>query len=148
MSAEMTLKAAERPVRTKSRKSVPLCLGACFMITALMTGLVGLRLYSLSLEYRLARIQQEIVSREDTQNRLEKELARLVSPSRVFARATNDLGMQGAPRVAVVRVNTTGHEPVLAMERRGGGFKTDTNREGSMIEGIMNLLTRKASARQ
>jgi hypothetical protein len=113
----------------------------------LLTGLVGLRLYSLSLEYRLAHLQQQLVSKEDTQDSLEKELARLVSPSRVFAKATNDLGMKSAPRVAVVRIESRS-EPMLA---KG---KNDTNREGaseneaSMVGRIMNLLTRKASARQ
>lgn len=144
MSSEMILQTVQH---RRNKRSVPIYLGACILLTVLLTGLVGLRLYSLSLEYRLAHLQQQLVSKEDTQDSLEKEIARLVSPSRVFAKATNDLGMKSAPRVAIVRIESRS-EPMLA---KG---KNDTNREGaseneaSMVGRIMNLLTRKASARQ
>ncbi len=144
MPSEMILQTVQH---RRNKRSVPIYLVACILLTVLLTGLVGLRLYSLSLEYRLAHLQQQLVSKEDTQDSLEKELARLVSPSRVFAKATNDLGMKSAPGVAVVRV-TSKSEPMLA---RGGN---DTKGEGaskneaSMVGRIMNLLTRKALARQ
>ncbi|MGC9371879.1 MAG: hypothetical protein ACP5DY_01005 [Thermovirgaceae bacterium] len=143
----MTLQTIQHRRRETAKTSVPICLGACIILTVLLTGLVGLRLYSLSLEYRLAHLQQQIVSREDVQDRLRQELARLVSPSRVFARATNDLGMAGSPRVAVVRVRT-GSEPMLARAKEANDENTPADRGGSMLKGIMNLLTRKASARQ
>ncbi|MGC9490449.1 MAG: hypothetical protein ACP5CD_04400 [Thermovirgaceae bacterium] len=147
MSADMTFQTIQHQRRTKAKTGVPICLGACIILTFLLTGLVGLRLYSLSLEYRLAHLQQQIVSREDVQDRLRQELARLVSPSRVFAKATNNLGMSSSPRVAVVRVKT-GSEPMLARAKGAKDENTPADGEGSMLEEIMNLLTRKASARQ
>ncbi len=147
MPAEVTLQTIPHRTREKSKTSIPICLGACIILTLLLAGLVGLRLYSLSLEYRLAHLQQQIVSREDEQDRLRQELARLISPSRVFARATNDLGMAGSPRVAVVHVRKDS-EPVLARAGNGKDGNTHAHGGGSMLEGIMNLLTRKASARQ
>jgi cell division protein FtsL len=133
--------------RRNNKRSVPIYLGACVLLTVLLTGLVGLRLYSLSLEYRLAYLQQQLVSKEDTHDSLEKELARLVSPSRVFAKATNDLGMKSAPRVAVVRIESR-NEPVLAKGGNDANGEGASENEASMVGRIMNLLTRKASARQ
>jgi len=147
MPAERTLQTIRHRKREKAKRSVPICLGTCIILTVLLTGLVGLRLYSLSLEYRLAHLQQQIVTREDTQDRLRQELARLVSPSRVFAKATKDLGMAGNPRVAVVRVKAE-NEPMLAKAKDNKNENPPTDMGSSMLEGIMNLLTRKASARQ
>lgn len=147
MPTEMTFQTIQHRRRENAKTSVSICLGTCIILTFLLTGLVGLRLYSLSLEYRLAHLQQQIVSREDIQGRLRQELARLVSPSRVFARATDDLGMAGGPRVTVVRVKT-GNEPMLARVKGAKDENMPADRGGSMLEEIMNLLTRKASARQ
>jgi len=147
MPAEIAFQTIQHQRQKKAKTSVPICLGTCIILTFLLTGLVGLRLYSLSLENRLAHLQQQIVSREDVQDRLRQELAHLVSPSRVFARATNDLGMAGGPRVTVVRVKT-GSEPMLARAKDAKDGNMPADRGGSMLEEIMNLLTRKASARQ
>ena len=150
MPAEVTLETIRSSRHAKSGKSRLFCLVSCIILTTLLTGLVGLRLYSLSLEYRLARLQQEILTKEDTCTRLEKELAGLMSPSRVFAKAMNDLGMGNAPKVVVVRVNT-GNEPVLTAQGAKGtriALSENQEREGSIIAGILNLFTRKASARQ
>ncbi|MFP4482342.1 MAG: hypothetical protein ACLFN0_06035 [Thermovirgaceae bacterium] len=147
MSAELTIQTVQHHRQEKSKRSVSICLGACVILTLLLTGLVGLRLYSLSLEYRLASLRQEMFSQEDTQDRLEKELAHLVSPSRVFAKATKDLGMAGNPRIAVVRVRT-GRGSMLARAQDDKAENLPADGGESTLEGIMNLLTRKASARQ
>jgi len=120
------------------------CILVCAAAVAVLMGLVALRLYSLNLEYRLAGIQRQIVTREEEQSRLEKDLASLLNPTRVYSYARSELGMRASANIGVVRVeDTSGNTTAQAAKvpNEAGIFKRALAR-------LVDSITGKASARQ
>ena len=105
--------------RVKARG--PLWILVCGGVVSLLMGLVGLRLYSLNLEYQLADIQRQIVLMEEEQSRLEKDLAGLLNPTRVYSYARSELGMKASAGIGVVGSRRSGR--FLRRARRTIGSK-------------------------
>jgi len=107
-------------------------------------GLVGLRLYSLNLEYQLADIQRQIVLMEEEQSRLEKDLAGLLNPTRVYSYARSELGMKASAGIGVVRVAAVRTAPPAsqAYDRAEAGIIRKA------LVWLVDSVSRKASARQ
>ncbi|HDQ93449.1 MAG TPA: hypothetical protein ENN89_04930 [Synergistetes bacterium] len=119
------------------------CIVMCVFTVALLMGLVALRLYCLNLEYRLAGIQNQIVAREEEQSRLEKDLASLLNPTRVYSYARSELGMRASANIGLVKVAGVENKttlPVLSV-RETGMFRNALVR-------LVDAITGKASARQ
>ena len=117
---------------------------ACAGIVALLMGLVGLRLYSLNLEYQLADIQRQIVLREEEQSKLEKDLAGLLNPSRVYSYARSELGMKASSSIGVVRVAAVNTGPPAYQEYD----RADSGVIKKALVWLADSVSRKASARQ
>ena len=129
-----------RPI--KGRGSV--CVLICALVVAILMGLVALRLYSLNLEYKLAGIQRQIVSREEEQSRLEKDLASLLNPSRVYSYARSELGMRASANLGVVKV--AGLRDNYLPE--SGAASPSVGKLRAILTRVVNTITGKASARQ
>lgn len=117
---------------------------SCAVIVVILMGLVALRLYSFNLEYKLADIQRQIVVREEEQSRLEKDLASLLNPTRVYSYARSELGMRASANIGLVRVADS-RENVVA------GTSNDQAEVGKMRRALtrfVDILTGMASARQ
>lgn len=128
--------------RIKGRGS--LCILLCAVIVAILMGLVALRLYSLNLEYKLADIQRQIVIREEEQARLEKDLAGLLNPTRVYSYARSELGMKASANIGLVKVSPS-ERPLLALT---GETVPVTGRLRKALVWLVDSVTGKASARQ
>jgi cell division protein FtsL len=113
-------------------------------MVALLMGLVGLRLYSLNLEYQLADIQRQIVLREEEQSRLEKDLAGLLNPTRVYSYARSKLGMSASSSIGVVKVAAFNTEPSVHQ----GYDRADLGVIRKALVWLVDSMSRKASARQ
>ena len=129
-------------IRTRGRGTTWILL--CGAIVALLMGLVALRLYSLDLEYQLADIQRQIVLREEEQSRLEKDLAGLLNPTRVYSYARSELGMKASANMGLVKV---------AAIRKDSPVDHEENRAGpgvirKALVWLADSVSRKASARQ
>ncbi|HAK40682.1 MAG TPA: hypothetical protein PLS21_03745 [Synergistales bacterium] len=129
-------------IRTRGRGTTWILL--CGAIVALLMGLVALRLYSLDLEYQLADIQRQIVLREEEQSRLEKDLAGLLNPTRVYSYARSELGMKASSNIGLVKV---------AAVSTGAPVDQEENRAGSgvirkALVWLADSVSKKASARQ
>lgn len=129
-----------RPI--KGRGSV--CILLCAFVVSILMGLVALRLYSLNLEYKLAGIQRQIVSREEEQSRLEKDLASLLNPTRVYSYARSELGMRASANLGVVKV--AGHSDIYLPDR--GATSSSVGKLRAILTRVVNSITGKASARQ
>jgi cell division protein FtsL len=119
------------------------CIMTCVVTVALLMGLVALRLYCLNLEYRLAGIQNQIVAREEEQSRLEKDLASLLNPTRVYSYARSELGMRASANIGLVKIAGT--------ESRPSGPVSPDPETGKIRRALVRLvdaITGKASARQ
>lgn len=119
-------------------------LMVCAVTVAVLMGLVGLRFYSLNLEYKLAGIQRQIVGREEEQSRLEKDLASLLNPTRVYSYARSELGMRASANIGLVKVSDSATASMAS--------NTDATHGKGMIKAVftrlVDTITRKASARQ
>ena len=128
--------------RAKARG--PLWILACGGVVALLMGLVALRFYSLNLEYQLADIQRQIVLLEEEQSRLEKDLAGLLNPTRVYSYARSELGMKASAGIGVVRVAAVQAMPPAS--RAYDRYETGVIRKA--LVWLVDSVSRKASARQ
>lgn len=129
-----------RPTKTRGTSYI----FSCAVIVVILMGLVALRLYSFNLEYKLADIQRQIVVREEEQSRLEKDLASLLNPTRVYSYARSELGMRASANIGLVRVADS-RENVVA------GTSNDQAEVGKMRRALtrfVDILTGMASARQ
>ncbi|HPD96952.1 MAG TPA: hypothetical protein PLP89_01375 [Synergistales bacterium] len=127
--------------RIRGRGSI--CIMICVVTVALLMGLVGLRLYCLNLEYRLAGIQNQIVAREEEQSRLEKDLASLLNPTRVYSYARSELGMRASANIGLVRIAGTESRPSGPVSPG-----PETGKFRSALVRLVDAITGKASARQ
>jgi cell division protein FtsL len=73
-------------------------------IGVLVMGLGGLRIYNMSLEQRLTRLNETIENYQELELDLRNKLASLLSPSRVYSVASAKMGMVADGGVAVVTV--------------------------------------------
>jgi len=115
------------------------------MLLIMLGGLVIMRLYVSNLEITLSEIRSDIVAKEEEQAHLVKELANLTSPSRIYARASTDLGMTCENGVRVVRVQGGSVEPCVAEGLEGGSVDPG---KANLIGLLIDTVTSKASARQ
>lgn len=127
---------------TKTRGVI--CILSCAGIVAILMGLVALRLYSLNLEYKLAGIQRQLVTREEQQSRLEKDLASLLNPTRVYSYARSELGMMASANIGVVKV--MGPRETVVAESGTDSVKIGKLRR--VLTRLVDTITIKASARQ
>ena len=128
--------------RVKARG--PLWILVCGGVVSLLMGLVGLRLYSLNLEYQLADIQRQIVLMEEEQSRLEKDLAGLLNPTRVYSYARSELGMKASAGIGVVRVAA-----VRTVPRASQVYdRVEAGVIRKALVWLVDSVSRKASARQ
>ncbi|KUK56756.1 MAG: Uncharacterized protein XD80_1754 [Synergistales bacterium 53_16] len=132
----------EEKKQIKGRGSI--CILLCAGVASLLMGLVALRLYSLDLEYKLADIQRQIVIREEEQARLEKDLAGLLNPTRVYSYARSELGMKASANIGIVKVSPS-ERPMMAGNGETGA---ETGRFRRALVWLVDSVTGKASARQ
>lgn len=132
-----------QPIKARA----PFCILLCAGIVAILMGLVALRLYSLNLEYKLAGIQRQIVAREEEQSRLEKDLASLLNPTRVYSYARSELGMRAYANIGLVKVPSTKGNRENAVPGNAAGSPS-----GGILKRVLTRLvdtiTGMASARQ
>lgn len=81
-----------------------LTLFASVLVLSLLFGLGGLRLYCLSMERKLSSLEEKILQAEELRLQQERELASLLSPSRVYSYAHANLDMQRSSEILVVKV--------------------------------------------
>lgn len=117
---------------------------SCAAIVVILMGLVALRLYSFNLEYKLAEIQRQIVVREEEQSRLEKDLASLLNPTRVYSYARSELGMRASANIGLVRVAYS-RENVVA---KTSSDSTEVGKLRRALTRFVDIFTGMASARQ
>ncbi|GAB6281244.1 MAG: hypothetical protein STSR0007_14750 [Thermovirga sp.] len=129
-----------KPIKTRGIICILLCAG----VVAILMGLVALRLYSLNLEYKLAGIQRQLVTREEEQSRLEKDLASLLNPTRVYSYARSELGMRASANIGVVKV--AGSRKIVVAESDNGS--AEVGRLRRILAKLVDTITMKASARQ
>lgn len=129
-----------RPTKTRGSAYILFCVG----VVAILMGLVALRLYSLNLEYKLAGIQRQIVTREEEQSRLEKDLASLLNPTRVYSYARSELGMRASANIGLVKIASTKSNVVADSGKGSAG--------AGILRGVLtrfvDSITGMASARQ
>lgn len=115
------------------------------MLLIMLGGLVIMRLYVNNLEITLSEIRNDILAREEEQAHLVKELADLTSPSRIYARASVDLGMTCENGVRVVRVQGDSVGPIVAEGPEAGSVEPG---KSNLLGMLIDTVTSKASARQ
>jgi cell division protein FtsL len=74
------------------------------VVGVLVMGLGGLRIYNMSLEQRLTRLNETIENYQELELDLRNKLASLLSPSRVYSVASAKMGMVADPAIVVVAV--------------------------------------------
>lgn len=142
MIAETMRLPFEESKQLKGRGSI--CILLCVGVVSLLMGLVALRLYSLDLEYKLADIQRQIVLREEEQARLEKDLAGLLNPTRVYSYARSELGMKASANIGLVKI-TPAERTLMATS---GKTSPEAGRLRKALVWLVDSVTGKASARQ
>lgn len=73
-------------------------------IGVLVMGLGGLRIYNMSLEQRLTRLNETIENYQELELDLRNKLASLLSPSRVYSVASAKMGMVAEGSITVVTI--------------------------------------------
>ncbi|MDO9508584.1 MAG: hypothetical protein Q7I97_04460 [Thermovirgaceae bacterium] len=130
--------------RRPIKGSGSVCILVCAGVVAILMGLVALRLYSLNMEYKLAEIQRQIVTREEEQSRLEKDLASLLNPTRVYSYARSELGMRASANIGLVKV--AGPRDIVLADN--GKASPGTGKLREVLARLVDTITGKASARQ
>jgi len=122
-------------------------IAAFVLIFLSVGGLVSLRLYALNLEYQLSRLEQKIAVQKEINLKLEKTLASLVSPGRVFDYARATLGMTTDSQLDIVRIKNNNVPVLLAKDADVSESPSQTSKDGSLIARLLNFVTKKAFAR-
>ncbi len=135
--------AGRKPIKARGSFCILLCAG----IVAILMGLVALRLYSLNLEYKLAGIQKQIVTREEEQSRLEKDLASLLNPTRVYSYARSELGMRASANIGLVQISSTRENKENTATGINDGLAS-AGRFRRALTRLLDTITGMASARQ
>lgn len=111
-SASGTRKAAPHFGRTHSAFAV-----VAVLLGALIMGLGGIRLFNMSLEQRLTRLNETIENYQEIELDLRNNMASLLSPSRVYSVASAKMGMENTVAVAVVTVPASSSSSVVVASR-------------------------------
>lgn len=126
------------PARRQANQPILTLCGSILILT-LLFGLGGLRLYCLSMEQKLTLLDQKIVQAGELRLQQERELASLLSPSRVYSYAHANLNMQSPAEILVVKVpsssNQTARLAVVPADMKTAWYGR-----------ILNLFVRQASA--
>ena len=105
LSAPRPVSRMERFHRQDQRFPSPLLtLMGAVLTLSLLFGLGGLRIYCLSMERKITSLDEKIQQAQEFRIRQERELASLLSPSRVYSYAHANLDMQNLSKVLVVKV--------------------------------------------
>jgi hypothetical protein len=86
-------------------------------------GLAGLRLFNMSLEQRLTRLNETIENYQEIELDLRNNMASLLSPSRVYSVASAKMGMENRVAVSVVKVPSSVSSTVAVASRPAKGRK-------------------------
>jgi len=128
-------------------KTSHIVIAAFILIFLSIGGLVSLRLYALNLEYQLSRLEQKIAAQKEINLKLEKTLASLVSPGRVFDYAKASLGMKTDSQVDIVRIKNNNVTVLLAKDSGASESPSQVDKTGSLLAKLLNFVTKKAFAR-
>jgi len=117
-STSRTRKSPQRSGRTHSAfAAVAVLLGVLIM------GLGGIRLFNMSLEQRLTRLNETIENYQEIELDLRNNMASLLSPSRVYSVASAKMGMENRVAVSVVKIPSSVSSPVAVASRPAKGTK-------------------------
>mgnify|MGYP001012686210 CR=1 FL=1 len=96
------------------------------LIGFLVMGLGGIRLFNMSLEQRLTRLNETIENYQEIELDLRNNMASLLSPSRVYSVASAKMGMANGEKVAVISVpvSVTNRMAVASRPRSPEGKST------------------------
>lgn len=123
----------------QSPRSPLLPLMGAVLALSLLFGLGGLRIYCLSMERKITALNEKIQQARELKTRKERELASLLSPSRVYSYAHANLDMQNPSKILVVKVPPLPAEsPRLAM--------VSPKEETPWYNRLLGLLIPQASA--
>jgi len=135
-------------VFSKDIKLSRIMVVALILIFLAVGGLLSIRLYALNLEYQLARLEEKVTIQEEINLKLEKKLATLVSPGRVFDYAKAELGMNTNSYVDIVRIKNNNGTVLAAKNLEVGKNGNQTNiNSTSLLAKLLNFVTEKAFAR-
>ncbi len=118
------------PSTSRSRKPKPRSsrthsafAAVAVLLGILVMGLGGIRLFNMSLEQRLTRLNETIENYQEIELDLRNNMASLLSPSRVYSVASAKMGMENGVAVAVVTVPASASSPVSVASRPVKGTK-------------------------
>jgi len=90
--------------KTRSGRTHSAFAAVAVLLGVLVMGLGGIRLFNMSLEQRLTRLNETIENYQEIELDLRNNMASLLSPSRVYSVASAKMGMVNEASVKVVSV--------------------------------------------